>query len=238
MNQRPRHHKSGNDPGLPIYAVEMPGEGGGLEQHRANAIARLGAADAKGPGTFFPPERSGGLDFAAAFEDWLSTLFIPSLGPHFVSVHLATARMESDRIQRIDHEIDAYLSPVARQRSLDAARPYFEGRTEIRSQPQWVKFLQAAERGQTPGHLPTIFSLQAALFHLPLLPALTAYVNLEGANGLAAMADGDRWDLDRFAEIYPEGAESARLVFQAVGATDESRDDDLDAPGPERLVSL
>ena len=225
---------------LPIYAVQTTDEGGGLEQHRANAIARLGAADATGPGTFFPPERAGGLDFEAAFEDWRTTLFLPWLGPRFIAVHLAAARMESERILEIDREIDTHLSPPARQRSLEAARPFLEGRTEIRSQPQWVKFLQAAEREQTPGHLPTIFSLQAALFHLPLLPALTAYMNLEGANGLAAMAGGKRWDLDRFAETYPEGAESARLVFQAGWSTvdSDSSDDDFDVPGGSRLVSL
>lgn len=240
MDHRSQQDPSAGEPVLPIYAVTAPGEGGGLEQNRANAIARLGATDATGPGTFFPAERAGGLDFEAAFEDWRTTLFLPWLGPRFIAVHLAAARMETERIQEIDREIDTHLSPAARQRSLEAARPFLEGRTEIRSQPQWVKFLQAAEQGRTPGHLPTIFSLQAALFHLPLLPAMTAYVNLEGANGLAAMAGGERWDLDRFAETYPEGAEAARLVFQAGWSmTDaDSSDDGFDAPGGGRLVSV
>ncbi|MCB1231353.1 MAG: hypothetical protein KDN19_13860, partial [Verrucomicrobiae bacterium] len=164
----------------PIYAV---GRESGREQDRVDAIARLGATDALEPATFFPPERLGGLDFEAAWHDWLAQVFEAWLAEKFIAVHLAAAEMASDRIAAIDREIDARLDEPARLRGREAARPYLEGRSEVRRQPQWVKYLRAQANGEIPGQLTTIFSLQAALFHLPLLPALTAYVNLEGANG-------------------------------------------------------
>ncbi len=225
---------SGPPPGpgkSPIYAV---GSEPVSEQDRADAIARLGASDALEPATFFPPERLGGLDFDAAWHDWLTREFEAWLGEKFIAVHLAAGHMACDRIAEIDREIDARLDSPARRRGRKAARPYLEGRSEVRRQPQWVKYLHAQAAGDIPGQLTTIFSLQAALFHLPLLPALAAYVNLEGANGLAAMAGGRRLDPSAFSARYPEGLETARRVFQRTlaGLAPESRESDSDdAPG-------
>lgn len=237
MDDPPHHADTGSNSDLPIYAVNRPDEGGGREQHRANAISRIGATDATAPGTFFPPELDGSLDFRASFSEWLETVFVPGLGPAFVTIHLAAARMETERILAADREIDQFLSATARRRNIAAAESFLEGRTEIRSQPQWVKFRKAIDTGDTPGHLTSLFSLQAALFHLPLLPALTAFVHLEGVNGLAAMAGGERIAFDLFAARHTEGAEAARKVFQR-GWSDFPAEGEEDPPGNRRLASL
>lgn len=214
-----------------LYAVDRDND---VEQQRADSIARLGATDALDPGTFFPPERQGKLDFGAAWNDWLEVEFENWLGERFIAIHLAAAHMQSDRIAEIDREIDTRLPEAARKRGRKAARPYLEGRSEVRRQPQWVKFLRAHETGEIPGQLTSIFALQSALFHLPLLPALTAYVTLEGANGFAAMAGGKRLDSSEFLARYPESAETARRVFRngVTGLAGNSSDNDSDdTPG-------
>jgi hypothetical protein len=213
---RPTHSGVSGDAIYPVNEESVQ------EQNRADAISRIGATDAAAAATFFPPERLGGLLFEDAWHDWLAKDFVAWLGPKFIEIHLAAARMASDRIAEIDHEIDAALSETARRRSRSAALPYLEGRTEVRQQPQWVKFLRAQKAGEIPGHLTSIFALQAALFHLPLLPALTAYVNFEGANGLAAMAGGERLDPETFAIRHPEGLEAARRVFRLSWDDDDS----------------
>lgn len=202
------------------------------EQGLADAISRLGATDALAAGTFFPPERLGSLTFAAAWADWLERDFEVWLGRRFVEVYHCVGRMAGERIIEIDHEIDGRLEDRARVRGRASAKPWLEGREEVRRQPQWVKYLRAQAAGETPGQITVIFALQSALFHLPLLPALTAYVHWEGVNGLAAMAGGKRLSVVEFASRHPAGSESARRVFQAAGPGFNDRGDDSgESPG-------
>lgn len=204
------------------------------EQALADVIARLGAADALAPGTFFPPERLGNLSFEAAWADWLEKDFEGWLGRFFIEIHGCADRMESERIAEMDREIDRRLGEGTRERGRTVARAYLEGRREVRSQPQWLKYIRAWEAGEIPGQITAAFSLQAALFHLPLLTALNAYVNWEGVNGLAAMAGGRRLTVVEFASRYPVGLEAARRVFRSEAA---ERGNDSE-PSPVHLSCL
>lgn len=202
---------------VPIYAADAAD---GREQLRADAIARLGATDAREPGTFLPPV--SGAPATLAWRRWLAEPFEAWLGMAFIDIYRATGRMALDRVLELDREIDVRLEVAARERSRQAALPWLEGRTEVRRQPQWVKYLRAQETGATPGHLPTIFALQAALFHLPLLPTLTAYVIFEGMNGRAAVDPKSRRDPEAFASRHPEAMETARRVFRSAAEADEA----------------
>lgn len=201
----------------PLYAADA---GDARELWRADAIARMGAADARAPGTFLP---SGpGPAVAAGWERWLGDPLEAWLGRAFVDLHRAAGRMDAEGLVAIDRTIDRRLDPEARARSREAARPWLEGRTEVRRQPLWDKYQRARASAGAPGHLPTVFALQSALFHLPLLPALTAYVIFEGVNGRAAVEPGKRRDPEAFASRHPEALEAVRRVFRAAseGAAD------------------
>jgi len=207
MSYRPDHRNN-----APIYPAEWADN---REQLRADAIARLGAADAREPATFLP---SGpGAVCGADWRRWLADPFEAWLGKAFVEIYWAAARMQSERIAALDHEVGKRLDPAARDRSRLAAMPWLEGRTTVQRQPQWVKYLRAQAIGEVPGHVTTIFALQAALFHLPLLPALTAYAIFEGMNGHAAVDGTVKRDTDVFAARHPESIEAARRVFRAGG---------------------
>lgn len=199
----------------PIYAADQADN---REQLRADSIARIGAADAREPATFLPTAAGAVCD--ADWRRWLAAPFEAWLGQAFVEVYGAATRMRSERIAAIDHEIGERLDAATCARSRLAAAPWLEGRTAVQRQPQWVKYLMAQAAGEVPGHVTTIFALQAALFHLPLLPALTAYVIFEGMNGHAAVMGNFKRDTDVFAARHPEGIEAARRVFRAAAGSD------------------
>ena len=210
MSYRPANHE--NDA---IYAANVVDH---REWKRADGIARLGASDATEPGTFLPT--GPGDAFESEWRRWLAESFESWLGPAFVEVYLATSRMQSERVAELDREIGGRLSPEAHERSRAAALPWLEGRTEVQRQPQWVKYLRAQAAGEVPGHVTTIFALQAALFHLPLLSSLAAYVIFEGMNGWAAVHGGKGRDAEAFASRHPEAMEAARRVFRSLADTE------------------
>lgn len=192
-----------------LYAAD---QADGREQLRADAMTRIGATDARLPATFLAT--GTGPMFEREFGHWLAETFESWLGTGLIGVGRATAAMRTEQIAALDLEIDGRLDPMARERSKRAAIPWLEGRAEVRRQPQWVKYLAAQASGEVPGHLATVFAMQAALFHLPLLSVLTAYVHYEGINGLAAAPGGDRMGAGAFADRYPAAIEAARRVFQ------------------------
>lgn len=194
-----------------IYAADAR-RGGIGEQRLADAIARMGATDASSPGIFLPTRP----DFGGEWRHWLRETFESWLGPAFCGAYTAAGQLKIERLVELDGEIDGRLDPAAGERSRAAGAAWLEGRSEARRQPQWAKFIGQWSGGETPGHLPVAFALQAASFQVPLLPALMSYATFEGVNGLAAHGGG-RWEGDRFSEVYPQGLLAARTVFRAAG---------------------
>ena len=45
--------------------------------------------------------------------------------------------------------------------------------------PQWIRFEEKLENGETPGHLATLFAIQSALFNVPIFSALISYAYVE-----------------------------------------------------------
>jgi hypothetical protein len=197
-----------------IYAADARSGGTG-EQRLADAIARMGATDARLPGIFLPE----GPDFGAAWRSWLRETFESWLGAVFCGAYAAAGQFRVEQLMNLDAVLESRLDSPARERSRAAAAAWLEGRIEMRRQPQWAKYIGLWTAGETAGHLPVAFALQAALFQVPLLPALVSYATFEGVNGLAAYGGG-RLDPGRFSEKYPEGTMAARTVFRAAGLGD------------------
>jgi hypothetical protein len=153
-----------------------------------------------------------------AWDSWLADPFEARLGDSFLQIHQAVGRMHIDTAIDLDRQIGARFAPAEAARSRSAGRPFLEGRFQARHQPQWLKFARAVESGETPGHVTSLFAVQASLYHLPLLPSLISYAYFEWKSGLEALPGGKKTDSDhstaRFQAEFPESADCVRRIFE------------------------
>lgn len=200
----------------------VDGEGGLGEMERVIAISVMGVK-AKG-GSIFSPNLKKGLspeglaEFRESWIEWLRQSFQQHLGKTFVEVYMASTEMRIRRITNLDRNLDQSLSAEASNRSQRAGSWFLEGKSEMQRAPQWKKYADCVCRGECPGHVITVFALQSALYHLPLLSALTAYVYFEWRVAMGiVMEESDlpkkelslRW----FQQEYPESMGILREVF-------------------------
>lgn len=186
------------------------------ESGRAIGIALLGIESA-GPATFLAPAAEG-ASLKKAWDGWLADPFEACLGEIFLRIHGAAGRMHIDTAIDLDRRIGSFLPPAAAARSRSAARPFLEGRFQARHQPQWLKFARAVDSGEAPGHVTSLFALQASLYHLPLLPALVSYAYFEWKSGLETLPEGGNAGADlstgRFQTGFPESVAAVRRIFE------------------------
>lgn len=154
----------------------------------ARLISRLGVQP-HSPATFLWNQRG---DLSRAWSLWLENWFVPHLAGTFVKVYRAASEFRPDEIQAADKGLDAVLTAALRKRSLVVAKAFLEGKSEMRANREWSRFVERIERGGSPGHTTTLFALQCALYHLPLAPALSAYVWFEMESGLPRTGYRDR----------------------------------------------
>lgn len=146
----------------------------------ARLVSRLGV-EAVTPATFLWDGKSS---LVLAFDLWLIGSFGPILAPALIEVHRLATAYRLDEIAAIDRRIDASLDAAAKSRSLTTAKAFLEGKDEMKANREWTRFAELATKGTTPGHTATLFALQSALYHLPLVPALAAYAWFELESGL------------------------------------------------------
>lgn len=161
----------------------------------ARLISRLGV-DSVLPATFLW-DRSASL--ADSWTDWLETCFSPHLGPAFVEIYECASSFRLVEIQEVDHRLKNSLSASQQERSLQAALAFREGKSEMKANREWQRFVNRVETGKSPGHVTTLFALQCALYHLPLASSLSAYTWFELENGLPR--DGYRDELGSADEV-------------------------------------
>ena len=202
----------------PIYLVD--GEEASGEMERAIGISVMGVGG-DGGGIFslqFDESQQSGdyQEFKKQWSLWLHGLFRNQLSDVFVKVYLASAEMRMNRIAELDRELNRHLCDKQIEKSREAGRWFLEGKSEMKRAPQWQKYARYVEQEDCPGHVVTTFALQAALYHLPLLSALTSYVYFEWRAGMLAFGEkGDlaRVELSKFHKEYPESVEVVREVF-------------------------
>jgi len=154
----------------------------------ARLISRLGVQPHT-PATFLWNDRG---DLSKAWSLWLENWFVPHLAGTFVKIYGAAAQFRFENIQTADKDLDAILTATLRKRSLVVAKAFLEGKSEMRANREWTRFVDRIERGESPGHTTTLFALQCALYHLPLAPALSAYAWFELESGLPRTGYRDR----------------------------------------------
>jgi len=185
-----------------ISVMGVGGEGGGIFSHifeKAQAPADL-------------------TEFKKEWLKWLRKTFRDQLAEVLVNVFLASTEMRMGRIAELDKELGQQLSVEESKKSREAGTWFLQGKSTLQRAPQWQKYARCVEQGECPGHVVTVFALQAALYHLPLLSALTSYVYFEWRAGMVAFGkEGNLANLDVslqcFHDEYGESVEVVREVF-------------------------
>lgn len=166
-------------------------------------VALLGVTPA-GPATFLSREPG---DLSSSWDIWAKGWFAPTLAPAFCRVHRLASSQSVAEIIAEDHALDQKLSETVSKRSLAAAAPFREGKSEMKANRGWQRFSDAVEGKRSPGHITTLFALQAALYHLPLASSLTAYTKLEFVLGSAGILKGKEIEKEAiFQTILPHVA--------------------------------
>ena len=120
-------------------------------------------------GTFSgPPELK-------AWSNWIEIWFEPVILPAFREIYEAAAAMKHREIADLDRGLSQLFTAEMTGHSTDAAQAFRGSKAEVRHMDPWVRFEKKLEAGETPGHLPTLFALQSALFNVPINSALISY---------------------------------------------------------------
>ncbi len=151
------------------------------ETTRAIEISLLGVTPGE-PATFLPDKQS---NLGGAWQNWIDDWFVPVLAPKFVEIHQFAGKFQLKEAAAVDLALDRELPDSLRIRSLKTAALFLEGKSKMKHHPEWRRFSQKIEKGETPGHALTLAALQTVLYHLGLLPALTSYAWFEFHSGLS-----------------------------------------------------
>lgn len=185
----------------PDLRPATPGELDGLSL--ARLISRLGV-DSCSPGLFLT---GGSRSLALDWQDWVTNSLVPVLSPCFAAVHRLAGGIRPAEIAKLDRELDERLPPLPRSRSLEAAKAFLEGKSGMGGHREWSRYADLVAKGSTPGHLPVVFAVQTALFHLPLASSLAAYAWFELESGMPESLrdepDSGRAALELFASTLP-----------------------------------
>jgi hypothetical protein len=177
----------------------------------ARAIALLGVTP-EVPATFLFDGRGF---LPAAWKLWQENWLIPHLAPAFVESYQCGVQCRLDEVQAIDTLLDVALTEPIRDRSKQAAEAFLEGKSEIQAKREWTRFADRIAKGESPGHVPVIFALQSALFHLPLASALSAYIWFEFQSGLPR--ELSRESLSELSSVFEEALVHVAAIVKANG---------------------
>ncbi len=115
---------------------------------------------------------------------WIRDVLKPVILPGFIAIYQATASTHHAEIAELDKALTEELPPDMAEKSIAASTPFRDSKNEVRHMAQWVRFEEKLQRGESPGHLATLFAIQSALFNIPVFTAVISYACAEwiGAN--------------------------------------------------------
>jgi len=139
------------------------------------------------------------------WRNWCEKVFCTIIGPVFRETCQLAAELKLREIVELDLMLGQNLGGVSAG-LIKAARPFIEGKENMRGHREWRKYMLKIDSGEAPGHLPVVFALHSVLFRLPLTCALQAYAWLEWKAGHLAI--GKYWQAgcaeeppDQFLEV-------------------------------------
>ena len=80
--------------------------------------------------------------------------------------------------------------------------------------PQFARLTKAIGDADSPGHVTTLFAMQAGLYHLPRLGALVSYAYFEWLGGVVAAECAVDRDMETFERLHPRTAEVVRNLVR------------------------
>lgn len=156
------------------------------------------------PGTFFSENTS---DLGTAWDEWRRDRFVIALAPAFAKAFQLASAHKVNEIAEIDRDLETSLTEAISAKSKNAALAFLEGKSEMKANREWQRLTRLVEDGKTPGHLPTLFAFQSALYHLPLASALRSYARYEfhcGRTSFTRLTPGEENQI--FQRILPDVA--------------------------------
>lgn len=165
--------------GLPTWSQSEYDES--EEFARAVKVSLLGVTPA-GKGSFRPSGGRIGDDWA----EWCENLFSDGIGPIFRDAYHLGSQLKLREVVILDEVLATHLGVLSPD-LIDAARPFMEGKENMRGHREWRKYTLKIQAGEAPGHLPVVFALHSVLFRMPLACALQAYAWLEWKMGHRAI---------------------------------------------------
>ncbi len=110
---------------------------------------------------------------------WCDSVLIKHLAPSISAAYVATTSRGFRELMAVDALLDTTLSGPTARRSRAAGRMVALDFRAPASERALARYCAALEAGEATGHLSTILSARAAVFHIPPQMALSAFVFLE-----------------------------------------------------------
>lgn len=130
-------------------------------------------------------DRLGVLTYQASPLDaskrarWCASVLLNHLIPAISSAHLATSNLGSRELLAVDSRLDTALAGPTARDSRAAGRLVALDFRPPTAERTLKRYLESVESGKTSGHIATVLSARAAVFHIPPRIAVSALVFLE-----------------------------------------------------------
>ncbi|MFZ4780305.1 MAG: hypothetical protein ACOYM3_33545 [Terrimicrobiaceae bacterium] len=115
----------------------------------------------------------------AARSLWCDSVLVKHLAPSISTAHVATTSRGFRELMDVDALLDNSLSGPTARRSRAAGRMVALDFRPPACERALARYCATQESGESPGHLTTILSARAAVFHIPPHMALSALIFLE-----------------------------------------------------------
>ena len=160
-------------------------------------------------------DRLGALTYQASplnqrlRNQWCESVLLGHLVPALASAHLATSNFGLRELLEVDVRLDAVLAGPVAGSSRSAGRIVAMDLRPPAAERSLKRYFSAVESGDSSGHLTTVLSARAAVFHIPPQMAVAALVFLE----MRAAPVQDFWAcVESCLRLVPPGAHMLRAA--------------------------
>lgn len=193
----------------PIY--ELIGDNT-AELARAMRVCLMGG-DIHQPLTF-APQLSETESFLAMWRKWRSEFFDPLLAPHLLKVFSAIQSGDARRVIALDQELEKGLKPNVAERSALAGSQFQAQMDGARHVKVLDKLHKAVLEQAMPGHHATFFASEAAVFNVPMMHLLPAFLFAEWRRGRIHLGKSSATNsMEAFHEQCQDDLAAARDLF-------------------------
>ena len=110
---------------------------------------------------------------------WCASVLVNHLMPAVTSAHLAAGNLGFRELLEVDARLDSELAGPPAGRSRAAGRIVAMDFRPPAAERALKRYCEAVEAGKSSGHIATVLSARAAVFHIPPRMAIAALVFLE-----------------------------------------------------------